>query len=226
MDTNQSRRLIWDEHDAEPRHHLIDHGAAPLMGAVGGDPLPNRLHSRSTLQNFDNVHLACVHVMTRDDDRCIRLDRSATGAVPVRAKPFIAQALAAAEKAGSQHRRSAAEPEVPRSAVVASALAAAPRLSDRMRSVAIKAPVVRHGRKSAPVGPHLNYLRRGGVTKHGAPGRMFDVTHDDADDRAFADRREGDRHHYGFIVSPEDAERLSDLKAMPTRFARGEPFNP
>ena len=43
---------------------------------------------------------------------------------------------------------------------------------------------------------------------------MFDAEHDDADHRAFADRCEDDRHHFRFIVSPEDAEQLSDLKAF------------
>jgi type IV secretory pathway VirD2 relaxase len=43
---------------------------------------------------------------------------------------------------------------------------------------------------------------------------MFDAEHDDADYRAFAERCEGDRHHFRFIVSPEDAEQLSDLRAF------------
>jgi type IV secretory pathway VirD2 relaxase len=87
-------------------------------------------------------------------------------------------------------------------------------LTDRTRSVAIKARVVRHRAKGAPLNAHLAYLRRDGVTKDGAAGRMFDAEHDDADHRAFAERCEGDRHHFRFIVSPEDAEQLSDLKAF------------
>jgi type IV secretory pathway VirD2 relaxase len=43
---------------------------------------------------------------------------------------------------------------------------------------------------------------------------MFDADHDDADHRSFAERCEADRHHFRFIVSPEDAEQLSDLKAF------------
>jgi len=43
---------------------------------------------------------------------------------------------------------------------------------------------------------------------------MFDAEHDDADYRAFSDRCQGDRHHFRFIVSPQDAEELSDLKAF------------
>jgi type IV secretory pathway VirD2 relaxase len=89
------------------------------------------------------------------------------------------------------------------------------RLTDRARSVTVKARVVRHRQNRAPLKDHLAYLRREGVTKkEGAGGRMFDAAHDDADHRAFADRCEEDRHHFRFIVSPEDAEQLSDLKAF------------
>jgi type IV secretory pathway VirD2 relaxase len=87
-------------------------------------------------------------------------------------------------------------------------------MTDRTRSVAVKARVVRHRARGAPLGTHLAYLRREGVTKDGAPGRMFNAACDDADHRGFADRCEGDRHHFRFIVSPEDAAQLSDLKAF------------
>jgi hypothetical protein len=60
----------------------------------------------------------------------------------------------------------------------------------------------------------MAYLRREGVTKDGVPGRMFDAEHEDPDYRAFAERCEGDRHHFRFIVSPQDAEQLSDLKVF------------
>jgi len=73
---------------------------------------------------------------------------------------------------------------------------------------------VRHGIKRAPLGAHLNYLRREGVTKDGAAGRMFNAGHDEADHRAFAKRCEGDRHHFRFIVSPDDAAELSHLKTF------------
>ena len=84
-------------------------------------------------------------------------------------------------------------------------------MTDRTRNVVIKARVVRQRAKGAALSAHLAYLRREGVTKDGSAGRMFDAEHDDADHRAFADGCEGDRHHFRFIVSPEDAEQLSDL---------------
>jgi len=152
-----------------------------------------------------------------DDDLRVRIGRvrdRGRGSAR-RGKPFIARALAAAEKAGGLHPRSG------RSARTtafgrgrAASLAAAQLMTDRTRSVTVKARVVRHRARGAPLGTHLAYLRREGVTKDGAAGRMFDAERDEADHRAFVDRCEGDRHHFRFIVSPEDAEQLSDLKAF------------
>jgi type IV secretory pathway VirD2 relaxase len=153
--------------------------------------------------------------MTRDDDLRIRLGRIRDRGSARRAKPFVAQVLAAAEKAGGLHRRSR---QSSRGTAFgrgrAATVAAARLLSDRARSVAVKARVVRHKQNRAPLRDHLAYLRREGVTKEGTAGRMFDAQRDDADHRAFADRCEGDRHHFRFIVSPEDAEQLSDLRAF------------
>ncbi len=109
-----------------------------------------------------------------------------------RAKPFIARALGAAEKAGGLQ----ADPGVTAAALplgVAErvSIAAAGLMTNRTRSVAVKARVVRHRARGAPVGTHVAYLRREGVTKDGAPGRMFDAEHDDANHRAFAERCEG-----------------------------------
>ena len=149
--------------------------------------------------------------MTRDDDLHIRLGRIRSRRS--RSLPFIAQALAAAEKAGGFARPS-------RRARVGSfgrgraAGLAASGLTDRSRRVVVKARVVRHRVNRAPLTAHLTYLRREGVTKDGATGRMFDAERDDADHCAFAERCESDRHHFRFIVSPDDATELSDLKAL------------
>jgi type IV secretory pathway VirD2 relaxase len=43
---------------------------------------------------------------------------------------------------------------------------------------------------------------------------MFDATSDTADERAFAERCEDDRHHFRFIISPEDGVELGDLKTF------------
>jgi type IV secretory pathway VirD2 relaxase len=173
------------------------------------------VNSRKPLENQDYAHLAGIHLMTRDDDLRVKLGRVRDRGSARRAKPFIAQALAAAEKAGGLKRRSGRKGRnTSFGRGRAASVAAARLMTDRTRSVAVKARVVRHGTKRTPLNAHLVYLRREGVTKDGAAGRMFDAEHDNADHRAFADRCEDDRHHFRFIVSPEDAEQLSDLRAF------------
>lgn len=76
----------------------------------------------------------------------------------------------------------------------------------------VKARVVRHSGRKAPLAAHLRYLRREGVTKDGEKVRLFGPGIDDADPKAFAERCEDDRHHFRFIVSPEDAPDMADLK--------------
>jgi type IV secretory pathway VirD2 relaxase len=83
--------------------------------------------------------------------------------------------------------------------------------------VVIKARVVRHhGSRfgSAPLSKHVSYLRREGVTRNGADARMFDARCETADERAFAERCEDDRHHFRFIVSPEDAAEMTELRGF------------
>lgn len=85
------------------------------------------------------------------------------------------------------------------------------------RRVVIKARVVRHKGarfRAAPLARHLSYLKRDGVTRDGRDAAMFDGGSDSADGDAFAERCKDDRHHFRFIVSPEDASRMSDLKAF------------
>lgn len=85
------------------------------------------------------------------------------------------------------------------------------------RRVVIKARVVRHRGatfRSAPLARHIAYLERDGVTCDGADARMFDARGDEAGGDAFAARCEEDRHHFRFIVSPEDADQMTDLRAF------------
>lgn len=134
----------------------------------------------------------------------------------------MSRVLAATQKAGGVHRRGALAKG--RSAFGrgrAASLSALRGLTSQSRGVVIKARVVRHGPKSAPLTTHLAYLQRDGVTRDGAAGRMFDGDGDDADARAFAGRCQSDRHHFRFIVSPDDAPELSDLRAF-TRDLMGE----
>jgi type IV secretory pathway VirD2 relaxase len=91
------------------------------------------------------------------------------------------------------------------------------RLRSNARRVVMKARVVRHQGtrfRSAPLPKHMAYLKRDGVTRDGADARMFDATSDAADEQAFAERTADDRHHFRFIISPEDAAELADLRGF------------
>jgi type IV secretory pathway VirD2 relaxase len=78
----------------------------------------------------------------------------------------------------------------------------------------VKARFVRSNGRSAPLATHLDYLRREGVTRDGEKARLFGSETDDADARGFAERCEDDRHHFRFIVSPDNAVEMADLKSF------------
>ena len=131
------------------------------------------------------------------------------------ARPFIAQALAAAQKAGGRVSRSGKITTGNRSRFgrgQRASIQANRLLTGRSRIVVIKTRVVRHGARAAPLGAHLSYLRRDGVTRDGEKARLFGPESDNVDARDFAARCEDDRHHFRFIVSPEDAVDMADLK--------------
>jgi type IV secretory pathway VirD2 relaxase len=164
--------------------------------------------------------------MSREEnDFGVRPGRVRTTRAP-KPKSFVAEVLKAARKAGpaTPHggRRSAATGGSGFGRGRAAFGRA--RLFDPGRRVVVKARVVRHkGRsfRSAPLSAHFSYLKREGVSRDGEKGVMFDAASDHADDRAFAERCDGDRHHFRFIVSPEDAGEMTDLKAF-TRDLAGQ----
>jgi type IV secretory pathway VirD2 relaxase len=100
----------------------------------------------------------------------------------------------------------------------------------RARRVVVKARVVKLNpqRRGAARGPklrsfvsraadaHLRYLERDGVTREGGKGRAYSAIDDEADGRTFIERGRDDRHQFRFIVAPEDAEEMADLR----RFTR------
>ena len=131
------------------------------------------------------------------------------------ARPFIAQALAAAQKAGGRVSHSGKITTGNRSRFgrgQRASIQANRLLTGRSRIVVIKTRVVRHSARAAPLAAHLTYLRRDGVTRDGEKARLFGPETDNVDARDFAARCEGDRHHFRFIVSPEDAVDMADLK--------------
>lgn len=148
--------------------------------------------------------------MKGEDDFRPKIGRVRRPSSP-RAKPFLTRVLIAAQKASGPGRGACGVgPSFGRGAVAVHL--ARQRFTARARRVVVKARVVRQGRRAAPLATHLAYLRRDGVGRDEEPGRTFD--RDDADHQAFADRCEPDRHHFRFIVSPEDAAELADLRAF------------
>ncbi|KHJ53861.1 type VI secretion protein [Aureimonas altamirensis] len=158
--------------------------------------------------------------MSRDDDFRVRPGRIRSPKVQ-RALPFVAQALAAAQKAGGRVSRSGKitsgkgrGPGFARGRVAS--VRANRIITSRTRFCTVKARVVRNRGERGPLARHLNYLRREGVTHDGERAKMFGPETDDADAKEFGERCKDDRHHFRFIVSPEDATNMEDLK----RFTR------
>lgn len=157
-----------------------------------------------------------VSTMTDDTKFRIRPGRIRSSGAQ-RARPFIAQALAAAKKAGAGVSRSGRIVAGNRSRFgrgQRASIQANRFITARSRGAVIKARVVRQSAGSTPLATHLSYLRREGVTRDGEKARLFGPGGDDADPKAFAERCEGDRHHFRFIVSPDDAAEMADLKSF------------
>src|SRR3984893_15278197 len=153
--------------------------------------------------------------MSRDDDFHLRIGRIRDQSVDRCFQPFIGRVLASAQKVGGLYagRRRATRSTFGRGRPAA--FLASRSLTDRSRCVVVKARVVRQkAGASAPLSAHLRYLHRNGVTKEGEPARMFDADGQDSDSRAFAERCAHDRHHFRFIVSPDDAIELTDWRAF------------
>ncbi len=159
-------------------------------------------------------------MIRRDDDFRVRPGRirdSHRGAR--RPKTFVGEVMRAAKKAGhigKSFGRGSAGTDGSRFGRGRRA-ALSLSLPPTARRVVTKARVVRHHGtrfRSAPLPRHIAYLKREAVTRDGADARMFDARSEAADERAFGERCEDDRHHFRFIVSPEDAAQLADLRTF------------
>ena len=108
----------------------------------------------------------------------------------------------------------------------------------RARRVVVKARVVRlnpqakgarapkmRGTMSRAVDAHLRYLERDGVTRDGDRGKAYSAFENEADGRAFVERGRGDRHQSWFIVAPEDAAEMGDLRGFTRELMRQMEFD-
>ena len=179
---------------------------------------PKHCEGLSQLALFGNALLAhdFLHVaertMSENDDFRVRPGKIRSTRGP-QTKSFLAQALQAAQKAGGlSHGSGGSSSRFGRGR--AASLAASRMLQAPGRGAMVKARVVRQIRSPGALRAHIGYLKRDGVTRDGSPGKLFDAAGDEADSRAFAERCEGDRHHFRFIVSPDDAGELENLRTF------------
>ena len=89
------------------------------------------------------------------------------------------------------------------------------RLGAHARRVVIKTRLVvlrRAGARS--VETHLRYIEREGVDRDGSKGHAYGAMTDQADLSDFEERGRSNRHQFRFIVSPEDAQSLEDLRGF------------
>lgn len=142
-----------------------------------------------------------------------------------RAQSLVGQVIAYSKKGGHSLARSRHSGTGRNARGRSAGLAATSRTSNRR--VVIKARVVRHKGthfRAAPMVRHLSYLKRDGVTRDGKDAGLLDAAGDTADGEAFAKRCEDDRHHFRFIVAPEDAAELDDIRTF-TRELMGDMAN-
>jgi type IV secretory pathway VirD2 relaxase len=152
--------------------------------------------------------------MSRSDDDRFRVS---PGAPKQRDDAFINKVLRQSNKAGAKLGKATGKVvQRPGSRLgrghVAARFAGA-SLTPNARRVTIKARLV----NLAKAGPrstvsHLRYIEREGVDRQGGPGHAYGPTTDTADTAAFDERGRGDRHQFRFIVSPEEAEQLDELR--------------
>jgi len=157
----------------------------------------------------------------RDDDRF----RVRPGAPKQRGDAFINKVLRQANKAGTQLGKGVDKADQRPGARLGrghvAARFAGASLAPNARRVTIKARLV-HLAKAGPrsTATHLRYIEREGVDRQGGAGHAYGPATDAADTTAFEERGREDRHQFRFIVSPEDAEQLDDLRTY-TRHLMG-----
>ncbi|WP_343577821.1 relaxase/mobilization nuclease and DUF3363 domain-containing protein [Pseudomonas sp.] len=131
-----------------------------------------------------------------------------------RGQAFINQVLRQANKAGSgKAGKAGQQPGARLGRGHVAARFSTHQQSPNARRVTIKTRLVnlrRAGKRSTL--SHLRYIERDGVSREGNPGKTYGPLTDQADVEAFEARGREDRHQFRFIVSPEDAEQLDDLR--------------
>lgn len=131
-----------------------------------------------------------------------------------RGQPFVNQVLRQANKAATgKPRKASYQPGARLGRGHVAARFSAQQLPSNARRVTIKTRLVnlRQAGKRSTLS-HLRYIERDGVSREGDPGQAYGPLTDQTDLNAFEERGRDDRHQFRFIVSPEDAEQLDDLR--------------
>ncbi|MFC3396369.1 relaxase/mobilization nuclease and DUF3363 domain-containing protein [Brenneria rubrifaciens] len=145
-----------------------------------------------------------------DDDRF----RPRMGKNRQRGDPFINRVIRQTNKAGAKAAKAGLRPgsRLGRGHVAASFASDFRTPNDRR--VTIKTRLVNLRKAGArSTSTHLRYIEREGVGRHGEPGKAYGPITDEADLKEFDKRGREDRHQFRFIVSPEDAEQIDDLRS-------------
>ncbi|MEZ6001034.1 DUF3363 domain-containing protein [Hyphomonas sp.] len=117
-----------------------------------------------------------------------------------RAKTYLTRMTKALSSAGGVRR---------------TALPAQPRSAPRggQRRVIVKARIVRMSASSAAaLAAHIGYIRRDAALEEKDRGKLFDAMSEDAGVSDLTKSIADDRHHFRFIVSPEDGAEMANLK--------------
>ena len=189
--------------------HAPGGGSVPRKRAT-----PHRRVRKCVLRAPDCEGLGWDHPMSQRDDDQFRVR---PGAPKQRGDTFVNKVLRQTNKAGAKFGKMVGKvgkrPGSRLGRGHVAACFAGRGLGANARRITIKARLV----NLAQTGPrstaaHLRYIEREGVDRQGGQGRAYGPTTDAADLEAFKDRSAGDRHQFRFIVSPEDAGQLDDLR--------------
>ena len=96
------------------------------------------------------------------------------------------------------------------------------RVAVKARIVKLNIPARKRGARGSEraraagkaVDAHLRYLERDGVTRDGDKGKAYSAVENESDGKAFVERGREDRHQFRFIVAPEDANEMADLRGF------------
>jgi type IV secretory pathway VirD2 relaxase len=131
-----------------------------------------------------------------------------------RPKSFVRQVLDVAYKSGfkSRSKSSFTGQRIGRGAAWGT-LASAGLMRGGSRRAVIKVRIakLRAGNLAAPRA-HMRYIQRDGVDRSGEPGKLYGPDADEVDGGQFTERCNGDRHQFRIIVSPDEGDKLQDLK--------------